>query len=54
MVSAVVLLSQFFLQHLDLIDRYRMIWILNGRTPWTTITTIGSIIYFCTVTCKSF
>ena len=42
-----------FFQHLDLIDRYRMIWTFNGRTPWTTNTTTGSIIYFCTVTCES-
>lgn len=42
-----------FFQHLDHIDRYRMICTLNGRTPWTTITTTGSIIYFCTVTSES-
>jgi hypothetical protein len=42
-----------FFQHLDLINRYRMIWFLNGRMSWTTITTTGSIIYFCTLTCES-
>jgi hypothetical protein len=41
-----------FFQHLDLINRYRMISILNGRAAWT-MTTTGSIIYFCTITCES-
>jgi hypothetical protein len=35
----------FFFQHLDLV-RYRMIWILNGRTRLTTTTTTGSLICF--------
>jgi hypothetical protein len=38
-----------FFQHLDLINRYRVILILNGRPSWTIITTTGSTIYFCTV-----
>jgi hypothetical protein len=42
-----------FFQHLDLINSYRVIWILNRRTSWTTITMTGLIIYFCTVTCES-
>ena len=42
-----------FFQRQDLINRYRMIWILDGRMSWTTVTTTGSVIYFCTVTYKS-
>ena len=34
----------------DLINRYRMIRIPNGWTSGITITTTGSIIYFCAVT----
>ena len=40
-------------QYLDLINRYRMIRILNAKTPWTTIRTTGSILYFCTETFHS-
>ena len=46
----------FFLvlfQYLDLINKYRMIRILNAKTPWTTIRTTGSILYFCTETFHS-
>ena len=42
-----------FVQHPDLINRHRMIWILNGKMPMDNDTTTGSIVYFCTVTCES-
>ena len=29
-----------FFQHLDLVNRYRMIWIINGKAPRTTIRTV--------------
>jgi hypothetical protein len=52
LVSALVRLSQFSFNAWDLINRYRMIRILNGRTSWIAIATTGSesIIYFCAVT----
>ncbi len=33
-VGAVVLLFPVPIQHPDLFNRYRMIWGLNGKTPW--------------------
>lgn len=37
-------------QYLDLINRFCVILILNGRTSWTIIAMTGSTFYFCTVT----